>query len=284
MGVISPIDKMRRMFAFALTLAIHVVLFAIFNFTPDKRFANPTPPIPVQLVTLDAPKIINQKVTVTNPAIALPIPAPKPSVTPSPVENTKPDEESVDENVSNPSPAAALTPSQPSVDSNDGNLNSKIIPDRWRLPSGASIPLDRTRQPPNPDFEALSKTLDCFGFDVDCALQRKDIFAEEQLTETDLVWMRSYAHSGLSNSEFYGMSEAQIRERLGVPTAGKNGLMIFPGIVLDGAWWDALHGVNKACEYGLGVNDAGQKQLMKRCKSLKPSPRDEIGLKPKPLE
>jgi hypothetical protein len=136
----------------------------------------------------------------------------------------------------------------------------------------------------NLQLEALSQALDCLGFDENCAAQRKLIFAEDQLSGTDLVWMPSFAHSGLSDSGLYGLSEAQIRERLGIPTAGQNGFMLLPGIGIDGPLWDVLHGVNRACKYSVGVGEDGTKELRKHCGDQKSSSKDRIGFIPKPVE
>ena len=82
--------------------------------------------------------------------------------------------------------------------------------------------------------------------------------------------MPSFAHSGLSDSRLYGLSEAEIRERLGIPTAGVNGIYIpFTTIGLDGAWWDHLHGVNKTCTYRWLVTDDGKREVQKTCPELK---------------
>ena len=96
--------------------------------------------------------------------------------------------------------------------------------------------------------------------------------------------MPSHAHSGLSDSDLFGLSEAEIRERLGIPTAGQNGFAILPGIVIDGPLWDKLHGVNKGCNYSVGIGANGSKELRKHCEELKPSSKDRIRFIPKPVE
>lgn len=205
---------------------------------------------------------------------------PKP---PNPIEEPPPDKLTPPEISIEPSdPLVVLEPlSNTTSDPSDQPAARPEIDERWHLQNGANIPIGKTEQPRNPNLAKLGQTLDCFGFDADCAIQRKEIFANEQLSETDLVWMRSYAHSGLSDSSLYGLSEAQIRERLGIPTAGRNGLFIFPGIVIDGPWWDKLHGVNKACSYSVGIGAGGQRELKKSCAKLKPSSKDIIPFKPK---
>lgn len=156
-----------------------------------------------------------------------------------------------------------------------------LIPDRWRLPVGARVSLEDTK----PSRGPLGNSLDCLqGFRVECAELRKSVFADDQLTETELVWMASHPHSGLSDSSLFGLSEEEIRERLGIPTAGKNGFMILPGIVIDGPIWDALHGVNKNCNYSVGTGATGQRELKKNCDPLRPSSKDRIRFIPKPTE
>lgn len=275
----------RHVAALGIALFVHGFLFAVFSFVPEKPLAIAPAPIPVKLVTTNIPVVP----TVMEAPPSLPVPAPTPSEPKLPSTEPEPDIAPIEtptENTSlDPMSDAAPPISRPlSILSTDDPVQGEPIPDKWRLLDGARISLDKTQQPQNPNLEALSEALDCFGFDADCAVQRKIVFGEEQLSNTDLVWMRSYAHSGLSNSDFYGMSEAQIRERLGIPTAGKNGLMIIPGLAIDGPWWDALHGVNKACDYGVGINDQGQKQLVKSCAALKPSANDRIGFLPKTVE
>ena len=282
-------EKMRYGVAAGIALAVHGLLFSIFSFVPDKPMAMPKAPIPVKLVVLEA----EPSAEIREEIPGEPEPEPEPALPPPP-STEAPSETVAEPQAADPStgpsqpeilPTPAPPPSLPlSILSTKDTQIGEPIPERWRLPDGARIPLQNTQQARNPNLDALSKSLDCLGFDADCAVQRKVIFAEDQLSGTDLVWMRSYAHSGLSDSSLYGLSEAEIQERLGIMVAGKNGFMLLPGIVIDGPWWDALHGVNKACKYGLGVNDLGQKQLMKSCDPGKPSSKDKIAFVPKPVE
>ena len=283
-------EKTRHGFALIFALALHVGLFSIFSFVPERPLAVPQAPIPVKLVILDiAPALEADRPEET------PVPAPEPQTPltdPIPVPTEPPPERTQTEPLPETAPKIrpAPTPAAPprsiplSILSTDDPQIGEPIPDKWRLPDGARIPLENMQQSQNPNLEALSKSLDCLGFALNGTVCVKAIFAEDQLSGTDLVWMRSYAHSGLSDSALYGLSEAQIRERLGIPTAGKNSFMLLPGIGIDGPWWDALHGVNKGCDYGLGFNAAGQKQLIKTCKPLKPTSKDRIGFIPKLVE
>lgn len=151
-----------------------------------------------------------------------------------------------------PSPSKVL-PTKPS-----GN---RLIPynPRWRLKPGVYRP------EADPVLGVLADKIDCFGFEVDCAAQRKELFKEQQMSERDKVWTQKYAHTGLP-AEFYGLSEAEIRKRLNIPTAGQNGLVIIPGLLkLDGSIWDSMHGVNKSCKVRL---DANNKETVKDCYGL----------------
>ena len=285
-------ETMRRVVAAGFALGVHGIFFAMLSVVRETPLALPEAPVPVKLVVLDiappapaeAPPAPAETPKDTPPPIPEPLPKPEPISPVEPASIVPPPEPAQIETLQEPTPSAPPISLPLSILSTEDPQTGEAIPDRWRLPDGARIPLEDTQQPRNPNLQALSKALDCFGFDADCAVQRKAVFAEDQLTGTDLVWMRSYAHSGLSDSSLYGLSEAQIRERLGIPTAGKNGFMLLPGIGIDGPWWDALHGVNKSCEYGVGFNDDGQKQLMKRCASLRASSKDRIGFIPKPSE
>lgn len=285
-----PEETARYGIAVGAACVVHAILFSIFNFVPEKPLAISATPIPVKLVILDVSPPSQSEAPAETPVELIPMPPPlqqplpAPSAEPEPEPVDPPREQPPAETLPQPAPSAPPQSVPLSILSTEDPQVGEPIPDRWRLPDGARIPLEDTQQARNPNLEALSKSLDCLGFDAECAVQRKVIFAEDQLTGTDLVWMRSYAHSGLSDSDLFGLSESQIRERLGIPTAGKKGFMLLPGLSIDGPWWDALHGVNKACEYGLGFNQSGVKQLMKRCKPLKPSSRDKIGFMPKPVE
>ncbi len=276
-GGLTSQERGRYAVACFVALTLHIgVAVTITQHRPLPAKSAPLP-IPVKLIIEDrAPApIIAQPAEATPPTKATPAPVsaerddPLNSVPESP--SAPVDESVIELDVNPPSP----NPIQPPVNvsniplqASPADTGAVLIPERWRLPSGARISLDKMTQ----EKSQFQQNLDCLkGFSVDCADLRENVFAEEQLSETDLVWMPSYAHSGLSNSDFYGMSEEQIRERLGIPSAGKNGFMILPGIGIDGPIWDALHGVNKACDYSVVKSDAGETLMKKNCKTLKPA-------------
>jgi hypothetical protein len=273
--------KDRLLFAIAVTALIHATLFRAFNNNAPTLMRIDDQPISVVLVTPTQPPSVEVPAP-AKPMLPEPVPeaAPKPPKEPAEIPKVQPEV---------PEPTQNLPPTrQPDTRPPDGQSSLPVqaspdpegdvlIPDRWRLPVGARTSLDKTKL----ENGSLGQALDCLkGFRTECADQRKSLFAEEQLSETDLVWMASHPHSGLSDSRLYGLSEAEIRDRLGIPTAGQNGLMILPGLKIDGAWWDALHGVNKACEYGVGIGENGKRELKKRCPELRPSSKDRIGFKP----
>lgn len=130
----------------------------------------------------------------------------------------------------------------------------------------------------------LTQALDCSkGFDVECAALRKEVFADQQLSETDKVWMPSYASSGLSDPRFKDMSEAQIRAALAIPTANENGWTIpFSTVGISSYWTDLLYGVNKRCKAVVGKNSGsghgsrglGETELVQNCPELRMARRD----------
>ena len=114
------------------------------------------------------------------------------------------------------------------------------IPSRWAL----KPPLAQDRLE-SLGFEKFD--IECLrSLEEDCQELRKEIFAEYQLTPTELVWTPNRADIGMT-AEFRGLSHEQILEKLGMNYAGGNALVILPGITIDGPLWDKLHGVNKTC-------------------------------------
>ena len=117
---------------------------------------------------------------------------------------------------------------------------------------------------------------------TDCAALRKEVFAEFELTEMQKVWTAARADTGMS-SEFYGLSEREIRLKIGSKIAGENGFMILPGIGIDGQLWDMLHGVKKGCEMKRGINSEGRYDVVRVCPDSLPAARDrKYYIPPKP--
>jgi len=272
--------------AVTLTALIHFCLFALLNSYAPKPADIDYQITKVQLVTL-SPSLPEPtqppaaEPTLPEPLIEIPpepLPEePQPETSPAPPPDNEP---SAPPDFIAPEPTQPPPPEFQPPDIQPPNGQSALplqaspvpegnvlIPERWRLPVGSRISLDQIEQPKG----ALEKTLDCLkGFNADCAEQRKSVFAEDQLSETDLVWMASHPHSGLSDSSLFGLSEAEIRDRLGITIAGENGFAILPGLTIDGPLWDKLHGVNKPCTYSLAIGENGQRELRKRCDSHQP--------------
>ena len=76
-------------------------------------------------------------------------------------------------------------------------------------------------------------------------------------------------------SEFYGMSEREIRLKIGSHIAGENGFMILPGIAIDGSLWDLMHGVKKPCQMKRGINSDGRYEVVRVCPDSQSSARDK---------
>jgi len=126
-------------------------------------------------------------------------------------------------------------------------------------------------------LRALAENLSCLsGFSEDCADIRKEVFKDFQMTETDKVWTKKYAHTGLP-VEFYGLSERQVRAKLNLHFAGENGIYIpFTNIGIDGAWWDALHGIKKGCEWKIAISrDGNGHGAIKDCPKYLPAAKED---------
>ncbi|MGB3457155.1 MAG: hypothetical protein WBG08_03400 [Litorimonas sp.] len=175
-----------------------------------------------------------------------------------------------------PADAPSLTDPAPLADTGrrtaDDSTSAKTdhsIGERWR----ADVPLSGQ----DPVLGTLVRDLDCVdGFALDCAQRRKEVFAASQLSESDKVWMPTRAHSGLSDARFRGLSEAQIRAELGIPTAGQNGFTIpFSPVHISSWWLDPLYGVNKRCSVKVSKNPTtqqlGETEMVQDCDPLKPA-------------
>lgn len=200
------------------------------------------------------------KPEITPPPAAVLPPRPKPPKPAPPILATPEDVMPTDETV------AAITPQIPAVPvpKAGSHPDKTYVPSRWALNPTLS---DENLIGFNADIKCMQ------SLSQDCSDMRKEVFAKEQLTDTELVWTKKYAHTGLP-AEFYGMSERQIRARLGIPNAGENGQVIIPDILtLDGPIWDAMHGVNKTCK--LKIAPGFPMGFIKDCGSYRPAAKDE---------
>ena len=137
---------------------------------------------------------------------------------------------------------------------NDSNSRWILAPDTYeRAEDGAKLP----------HLVDLGEGLKCLkSTEHQCQVKRYSILGESaKLSETDKVWTQKLAFTGLP-SEFYGLSEREIYQKLNISIAGENGLYIpFTSFGIDGQWWDSSHGVKKHCKYVA----AGKGEFVKVC-------------------
>lgn len=181
-----------------------------------------------------------------------PVPKPKPEPVP------KPEPEPIPAPVTTPTPQTAVTIIQSDETTTipgDGAPSKPHIPSRWAL----KPPLEEKR------LESLGFTpndIKCLtSLEPECQELRKEVFAEYQLTETELVWTPNRPDTGMT-AEFRGLTDNQILEKLGMNYAGGNAFTILPGITIDGPLWDKMHGVNKTCRL---VKSTGEMGVIRVC-------------------
>lgn len=285
--IISWQDDDRRVHAYLsaviAALALHALIYLILTVSPPQALlpildkpipvqivesptsapAQPTPPIaaPAELDVLQTPVPAPDAVPVPVPVPAPdPIPSPQPIVPPEPI---SPQTTSSTTSQDQPSaPVIIAQPATPEDDDKDKTAGNAYIPSQWALEPILSEP--RLKGLFGEGFES---DIDCIrSLSEDCNALRKSVFADYQLSEQDLIWTESFAHSGLTNPNFHGLSEREIRQKLAIPIAGDNAFVILPGIAIDGNLWDTLHGVNKKCSVLRG---------RRRCPDLKPKAADK---------
>ena len=229
-------------YALIIALCLHVLIYIGLTFTPP----HPLQPIVDRVISIDIITPPKSKPELKTPNIlppTVPVPVPTPKLTPPVKVTPSPNLPASTQ----PTPSVIITQPSEGKKKDEPSANS-YIPSEWAL----EPPLSEHR------LEGIfgkqfDKDINCLrSLSEDCTELRKKVFADYQLSEQDLIWTERFAHSGLP-SEFYGLSEREIRQKLAIPIAGDNGLAIFPGIVIDGNWWDSLHGVNKKCPVVRGV-------------------------------
>ena len=262
-------------FALAAALFLHFLLAVIGqinfrNVTP----LNAPPTINVRLVPptslppkgeMEAPRVQPQPpepIVEPAPEIA---PIPEPHITPEPA----------------PTPQSALN-SPPVTLTAPPILNSERGTTRGAFPAQDAgkdyVPSQWALEPPLSDQNlkgiGLLDDAECLrALSEDCAALRKEVFAEYELTEMEKVWTEQRADTGMP-SEFYGLSEREIRLKVGSKIAGENGFMILPGIGIDGSLWDMMHGVKKTCQMKRGINSEGRYDVVRVCPESLPAARD----------
>lgn len=208
----------------------------------------------------------SENAAVNEPA-PLPIPQPRPKPpAPRVIPEVTPPQTELDDDVQSGEPApSTLSSDQSSSDqlSPVGSAPRRHIPSRWAL----KPPLAKDRLE---GLGLLGEDIDCLqSLSDDCKKLRADIFKDYALTEMELVWTPTRSDTGLP-SQFYGLSEVEILDKLGVPIAGHNGLSVpLLGTVIDGPIWDAMHGVNKGCKIVRGTGTMG---VAKKCPDRLPRP------------
>jgi hypothetical protein len=152
--------------------------------------------------------------------------------------------------------------------------NRDYVPSRWAL----EPPLAAKRL----EGLGLLGQADCLrSLSPDCQDIRAEVFEDYALTETQRVWTPRRADTGMP-SQFFGLSEREIRLKIGSKIAGENGFMLLPGIGLDGELWDRLHGVKRGCQMKRGVTPDGNYGVVRVCPESLPAARErKIYIPPK---
>ncbi|WP_371395666.1 hypothetical protein [Fretibacter rubidus] len=256
--------------AIIAALILHGFLLASLSIVRDPLV--PLPEFRALSVTLVPPTVKEEpQSTLTNPAPAEPIDTPKavaiPEVKPpavAPVAETAPVTETPSELITAREAKDGELSAAPSLSPEAGG--GDYIGSLWAL----KPPLATDRL----EGLGLGEAVDCLqSLSEDCNDMRKEVFAEYQMTDTDKVWTQARADTGMP-SQFYGLSEREIRLKVGSKIAGENGFMILPGIGIDGQFWDMLHGVKKGCEMKRGVTPDGTYDVVRVCPDSLPAARD----------
>ena len=273
-GNITARDKPRRedmaRFAFAalIALGLHLSLFKLMMFKTPAVLEVKEDFIAIELVTMPpAAKTVQTPPAKSPETNDAPL-APPPKVKPAPPPPLKqPPAQSV---VTDAPDILASTRRATAEDA--GSTVSQASESAKPIPNQKSVDEQRIDE----GLKSLAAELSCLkGFSEECAETRKGVFDEFQMTETDKVYTKKYAHTGMP-AEFYGMSERQIRAKLNVPNAGENGIYIpLTNIGINGGWLDAMHGVNKGCEWKAGIDKNGNHQPIKDCPNYLPAAKED---------
>ncbi|MEP1230165.1 MAG: hypothetical protein ABJG88_05775 [Litorimonas sp.] len=251
-------------------LAVHVVLWQILSARPPPQLVTNVPSyVSVKLIQeveaerfipsdpdaiVQPEPVIKTLPEIVQPATSVPVDIPADIIDPVPplgVVELSP--------LESPNAPPALDDNGPKLIIDTSTSNGPAVDERFRLKNWNG--------PVHQDLQKLAATTDCFGFETHCAEQRKTLFAAYQVTEEQRAHVQRAPHTGLS-SEFYGLSEREIRTKLNVPFAGENGQVIIPFLLtIDGPIWDALHGVNKSCEHKFAGIKGGRHSFKTDCGS-----------------
>ena len=283
------LDNERRKWVVAAgaALALHVSVGLLLQEGYRRQDILPTPYfIAVEILPApDEPKQKPERVAASTPSVAKSPPsAPTPSAptTSAPIV-TAPTTIAPMQNLPPPileSESGSTTGHFPAQTADESSADEGVnyVPSEWALePALAQDNLENANRP------IWAADVDCLrSLSEDCADMRKAVFKEFALTEMDKVWTAARADTGMG-SEFYGLSEEAIRRKVGSKIAGQNGIMLLPGIGIDGQLWDYLHGVKKGCEMKRGIDSSGNYGVVRVCPDSLPAARDKkyhIPLKP----
>jgi len=269
-AVASSMERQQIAAAFFLALLFHLS----FAFWLQMR-SHDVRPLPV-LSVIDVkllPSVPKDPVADLAPPIAVQETTP-PIVLQTPPKNVEP---IASEPTAVPLPPVSAVITPPSILNNEAGSPAGQFPSA--APGKDYIPSEWALEPPLSDQNlkglGLLGDVDCLrALSEDCAALRKEVFAEFELTEMEKVWTAQRADTGMP-AAFYGMSEREIRLKIGSHIAGENGFMFLPGIAIDGPLWDALHGVKKGCGIKRGINSEGRYDIIKVCPESLPAARDK---------
>ena len=274
LGKIADIERFRRADVFRICIAalvafcFHLLLFLVFMTETPEVFEVKEDIIAVELVVLP-PKAQTVDAVPRPPEIEeAPLPLPPP------IQKVKPRAPSPPKSAMISEAPEILTSPRPAASEDVGNTvppteQGAVSEANPQTSSADEIRIDE-------GLKSLAAELTCLnGFSTECADIRKDVFEDFQMTETDKVYTKKYAHTGMP-VEFYGMSERQIRAKLNVPNAGENGLYIpFTKIGIDGGIWDMIHGVNKGCSWKVSIDKKGNHGAIKDCPDYLPAAKED---------
>jgi len=208
--------------AIGIALCLHLAFAAVLQL--NYRAVQPLPKLPVIDVRLIPP------IAAPTDAVEIEAVAPPQAIKkPAPIVPSIPEAAPIPIKP-NPPPTAYTPP--PILNSESGSSlgafpaqadGKDYVPSQWAL------------EPPLSDENlkglGLLADVDCLrALSEDCAALRKEVFAEFELTEMEKVWTPQRADTGMP-SEFYGMSEREIRLKIGSHIAGENGMVLIPEIL-----------------------------------------------------
>ncbi len=239
----------------ALVLHLVIMILVVLSRQSPDTFTVPDPII-VDLIALPQETRPEDAIEVEKPSPPLGVPFVRPRLKPI----RKPERlRETDIEASNNSETREASTSDVTV-----AVPKSTIPSRWAL----EPPLAKERLE---GLGLLGDDINCLrSLSDDCKALREELFSDYALSEYEKLIAANTPWSGLG-SEFYGLSEQEILEKLNVPIAGQNGLTLpLVGTIIDGPLWDRMHGVNKPCKLrpgyaGVGSSQSGRLTVIRDC-------------------